>query len=387
MMTCTLRAGGALLCLAGLLFYGFGTINPYPIRLAALSLVVGMGLLAWTWHEMPWPRDRVTVAVLLVLAYGASSLAWSPDWREGVLSLQMLAISAGLFICLRFTDRGWLGRAVPVVAALAVGGSLAYSFTDRLLFGGMGNENFQAEFLLPLIPLCLIGVATWRRGWTWAIPCASAAASYLAIWNLSNARWMGIAGLGALLMGALWLHGYRRFAAWLTIGGMAVAALLFPWWPVSSILQRLELSYNTTLMWLDRPLLGAGLGGFNYLYPFYQESHPAWIDGRSIHKLWLYAGATHNEFVQALAMFGIAGVALIAFAFGLIVNGYQDDALGRGGLAALAICLGMATVGFPFQNPSTAVVAIVALAAVAGPLDRRVHSGRKSVPVVSRSAG
>jgi O-antigen ligase len=363
-MTRTLQTGGAILCLAGLTFYGINMNNPNPVRWALLSLIVCGSALVWAWRGAPVRLCAVTVSLFAFIAYAAASLLWSPDWREGLLSLYTLGISAGLFLTVLHADRLRLGRIVPVVASLAVAVSFVGSIYWPESIGLMGNENFQAEFLCLLIPFCLIGRVTWPEKMAGALCMMMGvlAVIILIALNPSDSKWAGAGGVFALMLLILARRANLLGVALLLIGGSAFLFAMLNERVLTSLNQRFELAYNTLLMWLDRPLFGAGIGGFNYYYPYYQEAHVGLIESRSMHTVWLFAGATHNEYVQSLAVFGLVGGASVAAFLYFALKQRASDPLANWSLISLAALAGLSAVNFPLQNPSTAAIGAIALA-------------------------
>src|SRR3990167_7344307 len=351
-MTNALRIGGALVVLAGLVFHSQYLGNPFPFRWAIVSVPAIVALLWLGWKGIV--LDGLESAVLAFLGYAVLSLAWSLDWREGIISLHILFVLAGLFVIVRRIDRDWLSDAVPWGAGIAIVLTLPLGN-----FGMMGNENFYAEYLSILIPLTVVRVKPF--------PVLAGLSGIVALaFNGSDTRWMALLGIFGLAW--LWclVQGYRKSCAVVFFVGIAVAVLLWPYLPQHSIFQRLELTYDTLAMWLDYPIFGIGLGGFNYLYPLYQEAHPASIDGGVIKLMSNYAGASHNEFAQALAVFGLVGCTLLAGVAYVGLKDFPNDALSRLGLVSAFALAGVSLVGFPLQNPSTAVVAVIVMAAVCG---------------------
>lgn len=177
----------------------------------------------------------------------------------------------------------------------------------------------------------------------------------------------------------------RNVCARLVLGSAAVAAglsvyVLWGFRLQASVLHRLELAYNSLLMWLDHPLMGVGLGGFNHEYPLYQEAHSSMFDGRALHSVWVYAGAVHNEYLQVLVTFGLAGGLILAGLLLLAVMSIKLDWLGLGALVSLAGLAGVSLVGFPFQNATTAIIGVVCLALLGDRIETlgpvRGHIGR-----------
>lgn len=355
-MTRILWTGGGLFALAGLVLYNGS--NPNPVRYTAITCLLILAGIIWAIRGAILSNIAVMFGVFL--GYACLSLLWSPDWRGGMDSLYEMTLFLGVVLLAMHVNRERLGKAIPFIASAAV--FISFSLNDPQIFGGYGNKNFQAEFLCLAIPMCLLGLVTWRKSLLGAL-CLIAALLALFILvgvNEANTKWAGLGGLLAFVA-----FRRRRIAVPLMVVGFAVVAFRWDAPLQTSILQRVELSYNTLLMWLDYPTFGVGIGGFNPLYPLYQERHLALFDGNTVHSLFLYAGATHNEFVQALAVFGLVGSAII---LGILWTGFRHrhhDILASFGFATLATMGGLSLVGFPFQNPATATMAAAAFGLVA----------------------
>ncbi len=357
-MTRLLQIGGAAIVLAGLLYNNVNSFNPHPVRWSLFFLVVFVGGLVAAWKRVEF--DTLDWVCLGFVGYAILSLSWSLDWREGIMSLNALVILMGLFILLRHVEFQHL---VPWCAAICI---LFSAVQPRETFGGMRNENFQAEFLCLLIPLCFVG----RR----IIPAlvSLVAVVVLIFFNPSDAKWMGLAGaVGLFCLYLLRREHYMAVAGFIVVGFFGVV-LGWTSYMHLAVMRRLELGYDTLLMWLDHPLFGVGIGGFNFAYPLYQERHPALIEGHAITELSVYAGAAHNEYLQALAVFGLVGVSILCIILFMILRQPNN------GLVALSVLGGLALVNFPMQNPSTAVLGVVALALVC-PVSRKSRLAEHTV--------
>lgn len=136
-----------------------------------------------------------------------------------------------------------------------------------------------------------------------------------------------------------------------------------------SALARAELWLNTIAAWLRAPVFGYGLGGFDAAYGLVRSSHQSWFP--SLATIFttptVFAGAAHNELLQALAQFGVYGAALFT-AFGWCVLRQPGPLAARVALWAAAGC---AVVGFPTQNPATAILIVTALGLVAREAPKR----------------
>lgn len=350
--------------------FGFGTNNPNAMRWACvLGLVAILGVV-WIWNGAKILFTPLTCAVLAFVAYVGLSLLWSADWREGVMTLQATGLLGLLLIGTSFLDRYKLAQATALTACVASVLSLYIHLMRPDIHGGLGNENFQAEFLVLLVPLCLIGFFVFEGviGWVCAAIAMGTAAQAFVL-TPSDAKWAGIAGLSLLSLRLGW-----KFTASLAVVGFSSAIFLFE--HVSrihaSVLHRAELVVGTFMMWLDRPMLGAGAGSFNYLYPQYQDAHARLFPGRALYNVTLFAGAAHNEFMQAIAIFGLVGCAIGGLAVWTVIRNRESDPVATLSLVALSMFAGLSLVGFPLQNPSTAILSVVALGLVAKPWERAV---------------
>lgn len=356
--------GGAGICLAGLLVHSFGTNNPNALRWLALSVFAAIPIGVWIWRKCPVPTDRTVLTILGFLGYAALSMTWTPDWREGVIAVNQLTLAALLFLTLVHVERETLVKAIPLTASAAILIEIGISIYQPAIFGGLGNENFQAEFLVLTAPLAFMGAWSWRDH-VLATACTFIAVLALGqafLLNPSDAKWAGIAGLGCLTIIALRKH--LVAAAVMTTAGAATLALALKGSKLTSVMERLELSTNTARMWLDNPILGSGIGSFNHQYPAYQEAHLGIIGTKVIRSLHNYAGAAHNDFIQFLAVFGVVGALIVAAIALLIWTNRHRDPGANFGLITLSIFAGLALVGFPAQNPATMILGIAALSLV-----------------------
>ncbi|MGB1548490.1 MAG: O-antigen ligase family protein, partial [Alphaproteobacteria bacterium] len=370
--------------LAALLLYGFGTSNPNPIRWAALSAFAALAFVSWVWRGAPFTKDKVSWAAIGFVVFAGLSLLWSADPREGLAQIICWFGLLVLFLTIRHAERPALSLFVPLVAVAAYWLQV-YIASTRGIHGGLGNENFQAEFLVLLAPLAFL--------WAWQFPnypfgaiCIATAICALGqaiFFNGSHAELAGLAGAGAA---GFLLAGKRYWLAGGLAGGLALYGIAQSAQILTSVLSRFEMAYNATFMWLDRPFLGVGLGAFNYEYPRYGELHLEWAlteeclkvnTCTSAHGVQHFVGAAHNEYVQGIATFGLAGAVLIALALYLIARSSpRRGPLEWTGLAVVTILAGLSLVGFPLQNPPTAILGVTGLALWAGQYRGRLYPGR-----------
>jgi hypothetical protein len=296
-----------------------------------------------------WVRpalDRINLALLCFVTYAGVSVSWSPDLGSAGVHLVGILAFAMLFLL----GRAWpdFGPAVALSVAVVF---LFWAFWDET--GYLGNPNFAAEYAVLALPFA------WalRQGWL-KRPLVGAS---LIIATLSDSR-TGIFALWIAGVGWLW-----KRSPWMAaiVFMIPINLAVFGVVDVSGSLRaRLELWINTAAMWADRPVLGTGIGGYDYIYPRFDSVHltlfPSW---GYYHPIETYAGAAHNEPLQLLAELGALGFLLALWlAFEVLRHG------GWRGALAWALVLGGATclIGFPLQNPCTLAVMALSLGAVAG---------------------
>ena len=382
-MRTTIWTGGGLLLLAGLLLFGFGASNPNALRWAALSAFALYAFAIWAWNGAAIPRDPLSWAAIAFVAYAGASIDWSPDQREGLVQIISVASLLALFLAIRHSPRWALSMAVPVAAVGAYWTQLWITIYRPGIYGGLGNENFQAEFLVLLVPFVLVWARQFPKtpfGALCLITAVCALGQAIAF-NGSNAQFAGLAILGVGFTGFVLAGRQYGLAGGLALFGAAGAWAAWTPQILKSLLARYEMAYNTAFMWLDAPWFGVGLGGFNYEYPRYGELHLEWAQTpeclanntcTSAHGVQHFVGAAHNEYLQALAQFGIVGFVLAGMVVYLAIRrrNHKTTQLEWCGLAALAILAGLSFVGFPMQNPPTATLGIAALGMASG---RQVH--------------
>ena len=378
-MTRTLGFGAAGLFVLAALTYGLGTGSPIIPR----WLVIYSGAaLALGFFAVSINRNRfVTFSTSELLAAGfisylALTLTWSSDPRDGLLTLEAISVLWLLYVALQRCPRATLGAAIYVGATVALAGAIIFGFAHKPIFGGMGNENYQAELLLVLLSLvvaawCAIKTPVW---WIrpFALPVTLVALYFILFENLSDSKWVAACAVGAALM--LWLIRQKRY--YVAGFGFLIPLNIAFWsgWATSSVVvkaitHRLEIGFNSALLWAEKPFFGHGLGSFNFEYGRVQEAHLQWFPEMDtvLHPASVFAGAAHNELLQLGADAGLVGVLIALALIGLAVHRFYNkkkDALDIGAAMALLIVAALSQISFPLQNPATVTVVIFAAAAL-----------------------
>ena len=282
------------------------------------------------------------LAVLFV-AWAGLTVLWSPDQMAGLVYYSRWLMLLAVFWAARKTPH------IPLMACAAIAVEIALSVYDPRIYGGLGNENFQAEFLVIAASITAWGAWNYtnNRHSEICLVATIAALVQVVAFNASNAKW---AALAAFLIALALLKGRREIVAVFVVAAGG-AMLLLPEF-ASSGLDRFEFAFNTLVAWTDYPLVGYGLGGFDYVYPYYAERHLPYTGQSVMDGLHWYAGAAHNEFIQLAAETGLVGVLLLGAALARNVRDWL----------AVSPLIGLCLVGFPLQNPSTALAATVLLA-------------------------
>lgn len=375
-MTRTIQIGGGvagfLAALAALTSYGFGVVYPEPLRWAGLAALAVIFLIAWAASGCPKITHRPSLAALGCLAFASLSLLWTPDWREGSLNLHNLAAAIVVYVGLCHMDHDRLARLACFLAMVTILASLLFVAFGLDRDGLYSNPSFHAEVLIGAIPLVFLGWVVWRD-WIlgfWFGLFGVIAALYLIFGNTADARWLGLAGLG---LGGILAFGYYRHATLCLVGvagalGIAAATadlrLLF-----LSALSRFEYSWNTAMAWLDAPLMGHGVGSFNYVYPFHAGDFRHLFGDVVELPLVSVVGKAHNDPLQLLSAFGLVGAVLMGLWLWAAWKARATDWPAKAGFTSLMGLLAASLVGFPFQNPATVLIAMAALALASKPAE------------------
>lgn len=333
-----MAAAGVLV--AACLVFGI-TDDPRLEKWLIVHLVGAAGLLVlWRWQ---WNLPHYIA--LAFLLYMTISLAWSPDWRAGALEIRdaIALLSAGWL--LSRMGPVWIARGTACTALGLIG-------LDLLVpNGGQGNPNFVAELLVLLVPWCFFG---W-----WSL-AGLVSIGYLLTLE-PNLIWVAVM---AFVLAVAWCAS-RRAVLWASLGLAVAAGLMMRFsadvW--SSVGARAEFWWNTATMWLDRPVFGWGAGSYDWAYPLFQERHlEIWpsLDTK-MHPITTYAGYAHNELLQVLAQFGLAGVLILAAGIAALV--FSNGDIRAKWTLWLAFAISM--VGFPAHNPATGLVIMLSAAVLA----------------------
>lgn len=334
--------------------------DPWSIRWVALA---GLACLAVTVRE--WPRAVLPAGLLA--GWAALSLLWSPDPFQGLDSLWRVLVA--MLAAVAMLEAHWK----PRLGAIAFCGAVALGLFDPSTFGGFGNENWQAEFLLISAPwfIGLFSKAQWRLFTIWAVLiCCIPIAGYLLIWGAGNGSlsWLVVLGADIWLL-AFWLASRRQWAYALILILLPLALLPEAWPSIkASLLERGEIWINTAVLWWEKPFFGHGLGFFAHEYPRVQAAHLELLPGTFMSSPTYMVFQAHSEPLEMLATFGLVGASIAGWLVYTIVRGLRwpfSPALAA--RLSLWHLLVLSLISFPLQNPSTLALGCLALGAVLKP--------------------
>ena len=288
-----------------------------------------------------WGRpDRADWLVIGFVGWLACSLYWSADHLAGIDALWRWAVLGAAFITLRRVDVN-----LPMLACMAVWACVTMELTGYARYGGHGNENFIAEFVLIAAPVCWL----WGRlGKLTTFGCVA----YL-LWNDSNVELAFIAVAAVVVLIVTGARSKQDAIIAGLLGAVLAGMIAYGWHEVFiSLSYRINLAMTAGAMWLDSPVIGQGMGSYATLYQgFASDIGRSPIEGPII-----YVNSAHNELAEIAAEAGLIGIALLGLLIWQLRCGYSMYAV------ALVAALAASLVSFPLHNAPTAVL-IVAIAA------------------------
>jgi len=337
----------------------FGAVLPQAWM--TLGLVAGLGLFLWALGSISqgavrvfWSPLYVPLALFFLLGFTQYAARLTPDRSQTRQALVLLVTDLTFFFLAAQLVSGARSAALRpfglLVLVFAAGLGLfailqSASGTDRIyglvetpggmLFGPYVNRDHFAGLMEMLLPVAVFYLAGRQERFSlersvWRV---SALALALASLLLAASRG-GLLALAAELFIAVVIlrratprpgEGRRlaTAAALALAAGLVVFAYVDPGWAARKLGSvayvdrtwkdwtgiRKSMLHDALRMWRDHPLLGVGLGDFETAYPPYQ-SFPTdmWIDH------------AHNDYVEAGAETGLAGMLLVLIAIALFIR-------------------------------------------------------------------
>ncbi|MFA7241325.1 MAG: O-antigen ligase family protein [Sulfuricellaceae bacterium] len=316
--------------------------------------------------------------MLALLAYSVLSLLWSPDPLSGMAFIFKFFLCTSIFLCLKKTDGDQLFHIISIAIAVSLAFVLLYIPLEVSYMGSFGNTNLITEYCLMAAPFAG-GLAFIYRNlairWL-AVILVAADVYYLLFHNISKIEFAVIPIVALLAVTVL----FWKRAKWSVIltwmaSIIIMSMLVYTRWEGAhgfrdSIYPRLEFVINTTYMWLDAPLFGHGVGSFLSLWHLYRENYFSWLGAtyKPQTNVWEVLEATHNEYLQFLADFGLIGlIVVLLFGWWMLrgVRANKPDPPAWIGLIAIVVAMVCAAVEFPLQNPATLLLTTIGLAFIA----------------------
>jgi O-antigen ligase len=383
---------------AASLAWGFGTVDPSAPRWVVVYVTAAALLARFVLQGRECRVPRLLGPLLALGTYAGISLAWSSDPGQGLLALLDWLALGTVFVFVAGVERRTLIRWLPPAITGIVAVAVALGFALPEIYGGHGNPNFAAEFLIAAAPFVVVLLVAWHRpgasllvvGLAW--PTLAGVVAYLLTVNDSNLKWLAAAAAGAVFAGVL-IRRRRVFMAAMLVLVPVNVALHFGLVSVRdigcSLASRTELFINTAALWWDSPIFGHGLGAFRYEYPRFQEVHLQFFHeiGTLIRPITIFVNTPHNEFLWMLADLGVIGLALLLAAIGLFAGRVikkQRDGLDVAAAWSLLLLVVLSMVGFPAHLPHTALLAVIAAGVLAN--GTAMVTSRRRVAVIAGGA-
>lgn len=374
-MTKAIGAAGLIVLVA--LVFGVGTNSPIVPRWAVVYGGAAATLLAFTIHLFRNARCELSfseVASFVFLVYLALSLSWSSDPRDGALTLEAMVVLWLIFVGVQRIPRRELIAGVYTGATIALFGSIVFGVAYKTTYGGVGNENYQSEMFLVLLPLVVAAWCAIKTPVAWlrwfALPVTLGAVWFLTTVNLSDTKWVAVAAI-LTAVAVMFVRRRNFYAVGLTCL-IPINIALWSGWITSAVVikaisHRVEIGFNSAILWSERPFFGHGLGSFNYEYGRVQEAHLRFFPDMDtvLHPSSVFAGAAHNELLQLGADSGLTGVLIALVIIGLLLRRFfvkNKDAADIGAAMSLVVVAALSQIGFPLQNPATVTIVVIAAA-------------------------
>jgi len=326
-------------------FYMMAPIRPLPDLPAASLDLIGASVLVGvaghgmkglrTGHGAPriaWGRltpsgkllaGLICLGLASVLAAPEKAPAWAAFWR-------VMALPALVYLLVWKCPQEWrdIVRIIAVWTAsgLTAAGIGLYQFATgqtipaegvHRVAGLYSSPNHLALFLervIPLLAVMTLSGPNSRReqahGARWGYGLALAVILTALYLTYSRAAWLLALPTSLLFLELVGVGGRRR---WMWAGiGLAIGVFSILWWRTGRLALLLDLDRGTGMLRLQlwratldmiaaHPLLGIGLGNFQFAYPHYMRP-TAWSEPLQYH--------AHNVFLDFAAFLGLGGPVL-----------------------------------------------------------------------------
>lgn len=346
-----------------MIFFDYGALSYIWPRWAALPVVV-IGMSVWAMKAALWKADMLDMLAACFVIWAWLSLLWTADKDYSMLCATRLS---ELIMLWHFARRVDLSLWLPLLLAVVCLGALGAEITNRAEYGIFGNYNNEGEFFLISVPL-IFGAWSDRIFWKFKISGAMGGvgiliAIYLAFLSTGHLQFL------ILAIALVYFAARKNIKAAVAVGCLAAlfAGLYLDAHPdfiagrYSHVKPRLHSWFVTTMMWLDHPVLGVGLGGYERAFPDYQSLDQKYLP--IIHsEEWdspnQRSGNAHSDYLHLAAELGIVGLGLALSWVTIAWRGAQWSAA----KISLGIAIILAAIDFPMQKPEVATLAMLVCA-------------------------
>lgn len=418
----------------------FGVSTEEMLQDTLKSMIAAAGTLgaaiAFFWHQRhrtaPLAWHGLLWFPLILATYAFGSMAWSHTYLAGVEAIRWCLFAVLLWVGLNTFERdagaklAWAAHAGAVMTCLW--GLLQFWIDLRLFPQGPNpastfvNRNFAAEFVVSVMPMSLFLLARARNPWVAASLALSVA--FNVVFLLATGTRSALVAFGVILLLApiaLWRFwpawAVRDWSATLRLAVLGIVASTIvalgtlptanqellrehatTGWGVTPIARafhrgvsigesneytersfsiRITMWKATVRMIEAHPLAGVGAGAWEVVLPLHQTEGSALETDFYV----------HNEILQLLAEYGLAGLLALLLLVGLLSRAGWRTWADRSAAAEAegpmrsAVLLGLlafllvSNAGFPWRLAATGLLFAVYLALVAAS-DIRLDTGR-----------
>ena len=308
-----------------------GQITVVPYLLAALGAAVAIRVLVT--RPLPRPNLPIVLAALLMVgtALGVlhSYLAYGDVHGKEAAELWVPSIGGAMTVLIAAAWVGWRKSVTPFFVAIASATTAAILSTANLetngylrqdaaigwllrseQFGGRltgvirGADPAAVIFLIGFVGFLAFGILGLKRWWARLLPLAIAA---ICLWSmyltLTRSALLG-AAVAVAFVAIKWHRRAGLIAGVVLVGGTAasIPTGILRSFPMAVEQARIDVWFATIRLWLQNPILGAGLRSFEWLHA--NVGSPL-------------LNAPHNEWLRLFAEEGVV-VGLIGLAFAVV---------------------------------------------------------------------
>lgn len=329
--------------------------DPFPLRpFSAVPHETRASVLLWlSYAAVLYSVPRIVVSVQSARRYARFLVC--VGLVLAVFGLLQLAAGEGTLVWLRpgprfasYYNRDHAANVLLMSLGVGIGLLISWSRAKPEIEGGSRQGRASARGLLAagLAALFFGIVACSSQGALLAIPLAAACCAFAAAGFASSARERRRRAAAAVAGAALIV-----FFAYFHVSAAADAGGLVD----DHVMGRLSIYADAWRWWRDAPLFGTGLGGFEALYPAYQDLTLLSVVSHA-HSDWIEFGLETGSFGLAFALLAAGLAAVVGARSWLSARSGEMRALIGGLFAAAAAFAAHSLVEFSFQIPGNAAL-------------------------------